>query len=459
MSVAPALHYPRLKLFASSIEEIPGESSLFKIAFRGFEDSDHWAHARKSAPSFFLKNRYTQITLYLDEAEKQIWVLNEDIFRCFMETAAEIQTVLQHFPAYLIQKLHSHVHRCTLDQVTENDVARMVHLGNRCLQQAELKCIKKQAIRTLIAGQGQSFILFSKFTKRKDKCVGSGSIKRVKLALKIQNAQIYAAAISRREYLEEMDWRLLANEVKLLNELRGLSGLLQIEASLEQEGKFYILTEFLNCGDLQRVFDNKWQFTLQEKIQTATELALGLLNLHSLGIIHRDLKPSNILISVHAKGIAGRKIKAVIGDLGAACRQNQRDFIENRTGTLAYIAPEKLASFWDHKLTGEWVKHSTEEADIWSFGMILFSLFHRETGTLMNFQNDRQIESRIEKLTMDEIEREIEKSGIPETIKPLIHRMLQIDYRKRCSALWLYKELVQIKGKPPEAGAVEELKS
>lgn len=451
MSVVAAF-IPRFNLIATTAEPIVGKPNLFKIAFRGFEDKDHWILATKSLPGILSRHNYTQITLHLDEKEQQIWVLDNDIRVWFTETPLEIENVLQYFPIFFRQKLLTVTPHCTKDPISDYEMGRMVVLGKQYLQEPAMKCIRKQSVRTLIAGQGQSFVLFSKFQKKKDPIIGSGSIKRVKLALKIQNAQIYAAAICRREFVEEMDWKLLSNEVELLSELRGISGILQLVAALEDKDKYYILTEYFNCGDLQRVFDEKRPLTFKEKLQMAIELTLGLSNLHYMGIIHRDLKPSNMFVSVRREGDKGRRYKSVIGDLGSACKQGNKHLIENRTGTLAYIAPEKLASFWDRTLTAEWVKYSTHEADMWSLGMILFSLFHPETGSLMEFQTAKRIEERIKGLTDEEIVREIDKSGIDKSIRPLIQQMLQLDYRKRCTAIWLYKELKTVK--PPEAGAI-----
>ena len=90
----------------------------------------------------------------------------------------------------------------------------------------------------------------------------------------------------------------------------------------------------------------------------------GLAAVHEAGLLHRDVKPHNVLI-------AGGRAK--LGDLGLArpeevVAQTALTAAGTALGTLAYLAPERLAGV-----------PATAAADVWSLGALVFQGL---TGTL-----------------------------------------------------------------------------
>jgi hypothetical protein len=451
---------PNRALFATTQEVDAEDGNICKIAFSGFDDANHWIQATKASPSILVRHRYTRVSIQLDDVQQNIWLLEKDLVDKFTETRTESYHVLQHFPDLFFPYLCSHAQECTHDRISKAEIQKMVAIGTEHVG-GELQCIKAGIARPMVVGQGCSYILFTKTNTRKDSLFGSGTIKRVKLALSTLNGKIYSLGVCRQDFIGKDDWGLIPNEVRLLYDLRGIQGILQIEVALEWKNKFYIISEHFNRGDLQRVFDEKEEFTEEEKLKIAYEIALGVYNLHSLKIIHRDLKPQNILVSIEGKG-PDRQIKAVVGDLGSGCKMGEEKYAVIRTGTPSYLAPEKLASLLDITLTDEWVAVSTPQADIWSLGMILFSLFHPQAGTLMDFQSYEHIELRIRNLTSREINEEIETSGIDVQIQTLLTKMLRMKPTERCPAVVVCNELrgimrSQKKKMPPETGAVDKV--
>lgn len=420
------------------------DSSLTRIAFLNFEEQKYWVRARLTAPNYFKQHQYTRVSVHLDQKEKSIWIFEADLVDRFFKMTHEIQGVTQHIPKLLYPLIHRLVPECTKNKFEKGDLETMFRLGKFLSLSPEVQCIKKEAPRTLIAGQGRSYILFTKCNREKDRFIGSGSCKRVKTAIGIDSANIYAVGICRRNLIDPADWDSVINEIEILKRMRNVPGILQLETAIITEEKIYIITEFFNRCDLQGIFDQNEPFNFKDKLQIALDISLGLLNMHSLKIVHRDLKPSNLLISIVQGPSRVKTIRAVIGDLGGACYLDDRRFLHKRTGTIGFMAPEKIGAATDSKRFEEWGENCTPEADVWSLGLIFFSLFHPITGTLMNFQRAKNFESELQKLTFEAIQKELESSQIDPSIYLILLKMLSPNPRERSPMLWIYQEIEKL---------------
>ena len=101
-----------------------------------------------------------------------------------------------------------------------------------------------------------------------------------------------------------------------------------------------------------------------ELVPIVVGVSEGLAAVHAAGLLHRDVKPHNVLI-------AGGRAK--LGDLGLArpeetVAQTSLTTAGTALGTLAYLAPERLAGV-----------PATAAADVWSLGALVFQGL---TGTL-----------------------------------------------------------------------------
>src|SRR6185295_16013925 len=92
-------------------------------------------------------------------------------------------------------------------------------------------------------------------------------------------------------------------------------------------------------------------------IEASAQVLEALAHAHGRGIVHRDVKPSNVLLA------EGRGVHAKVLDFGLAQMQEAETLTAQGDvpGTLAYIAPERLAG----GLT-------TEAADVWAVGLMLW---------------------------------------------------------------------------------------
>jgi NIMA (never in mitosis gene a)-related kinase len=90
------------------------------------------------------------------------------------------------------------------------------------------------------------------------------------------------------------------------------------------------------------------------------QICFGIKEIHDKNIVHRDLKPQNIFMC------KGQQIK--IGDFGISKQlfysQNYKS-TKISAGTYGYVAPEIIQN-----------RKYNKKSDIWSFGCIVYELFH-----------------------------------------------------------------------------------
>ena len=144
----------------------------------------------------------------------------------------------------------------------------------------------------------------------------------------------------------------------------------------------------------------------------------GLVYLHNLNIIHADLKPENILIE--------NNILKII-DLGSSFEEKENkyyDYIQSRW----YRSPEVL---FNRKIT--------KKIDMWSYGCILFELYHRRP--LFRGKNSENMKEKIYDL-MKKVETEnyilIEKNY---NLDRFIKLCLKFYYKDRISSEELVKNI------------------
>jgi hypothetical protein len=99
------------------------------------------------------------------------------------------------------------------------------------------------------------------------------------------------------------------------------------------------------------------EFDDRSAIEACAQVLEALAHAHARGIVHRDVKPSNVLLA------EGKEVSVRVLDFGLAQIQQAETLTAQGDvpGTLAYIAPERLAG----ALT-------TEAADVWAVGLMLW---------------------------------------------------------------------------------------
>jgi len=149
-------------------------------------------------------------------------------------------------------------------------------------------------------------------------------------------------------------------------------------------------------------------------VEAGAQVLEALAHAHSQGVVHRDVKPANVMLE------EGDEVSVRLLDFGLA-QLEQADTltaIGEVPGTLAYIAPERLAG-----------EETTGAADVWAVGVLLWeSLARRHPFWAVSpLETARRIEQGAQPLA------EL-RPDLPRELTRTVDRMLSIDPRKRPAA-------------------------
>ncbi|KAI9646988.1 hypothetical protein NHQ30_004989 [Ciborinia camelliae] len=260
-----------------------------------------------------------------------------------------------------------------------------------------------------------------------------------------QNSSVSGRTESNQQ--QDVDWerKSYLREIDILSKLNH-PNIISIQKAFLSNDRLYMFTELAAAGDLYTYFDscnNRLGDTHARLI--TRQIALALEYLHSKGIAHRDIKMENILITNTDIGS-----RVILTDFGLA---NHVDKTTGRlfsaVGTEGYVAPEIVGS--DSNLS----RGYTTAADMWSFGILTWSLLTGETsiprGRLSQLE---EIQITKNFLSSDEKEAAQKWSYLHSRARSFLRGLLASDAGQRMTAVqtvnhpW-YK-------KPPVSTALEQ---
>ena len=128
------------------------------------------------------------------------------------------------------------------------------------------------------------------------------------------------------------------------------------EVGETDEGQLYLAMACYDGETLKQRLQ-RGQLPIDEALETAQQIARGLVKAHRSGIVHRDIKPANLMIT------ADEIVKILdfgIAKLAGAAGLTR---IGSSLGTPGYMSPEQAR--------GEEVDHRT---DVWSLGAVLYEM-------------------------------------------------------------------------------------
>lgn len=129
--------------------------------------------------------------------------------------------------------------------------------------------------------------------------------------------------------------------------------------------RLYMLLEYCCAGDLEQYLEKKYPLHESELMSIFVQLLIGLDHIHLKHKLHRDIKLANILLH-REKGNSALKVK--IGDFGLSKTVSHTDApAGTRLGTPLYFSPELISG-----------KEYTRKTDIWSMGVVFYSLMTRQ---------------------------------------------------------------------------------
>ncbi len=146
-------------------------------------------------------------------------------------------------------------------------------------------------------------------------------------------------------------------------------------------------------------------------VEAAAQVLEALAHAHAKGVVHRDVKPANIMLE------DGDEVSIRLLDFGLA----QLDHADTLTavgdvpGTLAYIAPERLAG-----------QEASGAADVWAVGVLLWEALagRHPFWAVSPLETARRVEQGAQPLAQL-------RPDLPRELCRAVDRMLSVDPRKR----------------------------
>ncbi|KAF9384594.1 hypothetical protein CPC16_008360 [Podila verticillata] len=232
--------------------------------------------------------------------------------------------------------------------------------------------------------------------------IGQGTYGKVKMATHALTGQQVAVKIVAKAHAsiitrEIYHWRCLTHP-----------NIAHLHEVLTTESKIYLVTEYCPNGELLEALirDGRCKPSLAKK--WFRQICLAIQYCHSRKIVHRDLKLENILLD------SQNNIKLI--DFGFTRECESKKLLESYCGSAAYTAPEIIIG----------KKYSGPEADIWSLGVILYTLL----AGYLPFDDDN------EKVVQDKIvdlDYEIPSELFCDDAKDLVESILKEDPKERLS--------------------------
>ena len=204
----------------------------------------------------------------------------------------------------------------------------------------------------------------NKYTKRRK--IASGGFGEVFEIFDHQTNKTYALKQISKKTIDEKSSHsfAFANESKF-NRILSHEYICKCHSIFSDERNAYFILDYYPNKTLSELIKNRSDFSELEIKHYGYQILLAIEYLHSNNVIHRDLKPSNILLTARMKvGVCdfGLAIEDTLASSSTVASMN------SVCGTQNFIAPEvfKKGSYGC-------------EVDIWSFGIILYTLMFHKT--------------------------------------------------------------------------------
>jgi len=242
--------------------------------------------------------------------------------------------------------------------------------------------------------------------------LGQGAFGEVRKVIHKTTGLARAAKILRKDAISTSEHSKLIQEVQLLTSLDH-PHILKIYEMFEDKNKYYIISEYLEGGELfDRIIEND-HFSEKDTAKIMQQLLSAVSYCHNHNIVHRDLKPENLVYETKKKD---SNLKVI--DFGTAKDFKPNQKMNETYGTAYYIAPEILN------------QNYTEKCDIWSCGVILYILL---SGTPpFPGRDDKEILRKVKtgKYNFDDAV----WLNVSDDAKKFIKRMMDMDQNKRINA-------------------------
>ena len=187
--------------------------------------------------------------------------------------------------------------------------------------------------------------------------LGQGTFGFVRKATHTLTGEIVAIKILDKEkILKEKDKFRLKNEIKILKKLRH-KNIVHLYGIIDTKISINLIMEYCEGEELFDYINRKQKLKEMEACQIFQQIISGVEYLSKNKITHRDLKPENIIVNKDNLNIK-------IVDFGLSNIYKDDELLQSKCGSLCFAAPEMISG----------KKYNGLNADIWSSGVILFSM-------------------------------------------------------------------------------------
>nr|XP_054367535.1 MAP/microtubule affinity-regulating kinase 4 [Mirounga angustirostris] len=185
--------------------------------------------------------------------------------------------------------------------------------------------------------------------------IGKGNFAKVKLARHILTGREVAIKIIDKTQLNPSSLQKLFREVRIM---KGLNhpNIVKLFEVIETEKTLYLVMEYASAGEVFDYLVSHGRMKEKEARAKFRQIVSAVHYCHQKNIVHRDLKAENLLLDAEAN------IK--IADFGFSNEFTLGSKLDTFCGSPPYAAPELFQG----------KKYDGPEVDIWSLGVILYTL-------------------------------------------------------------------------------------
>lgn len=238
-------------------------------------------------------------------------------------------------------------------------------------------------------------------TYRIEGLLGRGGTSDVYKARSEISGNLVALKVLKQELAANEDFTVLMAREENIREIRHAAVVRYSENHRTPDGHIYLLMDYVEGPGLDKRL-KQGPMAAEDLLVICRRVAEGLQAAHARNIVHRDLSPDNIILR------GGDPAEAVIIDFGIAKDTNPgaQTIVGNEfAGKYSYAAPEQMSGETDAR------------SDIYSLGALLLANFRGEAPRLG--ANPMEV--------VENKQKPLDTSGVPEPLKTLIDRMCAPD--------------------------------
>ena len=187
------------------------------------------------------------------------------------------------------------------------------------------------------------------------KTIGKGNFAKVKLARHTSTGMDVAIKIIDKTALNQSSLQKLFREVRIMKQLDH-PNIVKLYQVMETETTLFLVMEYASGGEVFDYLVAHGRMKEKEARAKFRQIVSAVQYLHSKNIIHRDLKAENLLLD------SAMNIK--IADFGFSNNFSPGNKLDTFCGSPPYAAPELFQG----------KKYDGPEVDVWSLGVILYTL-------------------------------------------------------------------------------------